>query len=172
MRSKFYGIKFPIFTTKRIPDNEYFKQGMLFILPQKGNIDKLLLVDDSSLEYIYPKRLELLRTTSYDVIQYDYTCTSLSALLLSKSKWGYDSTGRTHYFDKNIREYKLSYRKINKVRKNSFWTDAISHPFDLPDFLIDITDLKNLWVGLVYVDFCWHIYEFSPFYKNKDRIRL
>lgn len=172
MRSKFYGIQFPIFTTKKTPQSEFYKQNKLFILPQKGNENKLVLVDDLTLDVPYPRRLELMRLGAYSVIEYDFTCTNLSALLLSRSRWGYDSANKIHYFDRAYKEFRLSYRKVTKIRKNAFWLEGISYPFELPEFLLDIQDLKNLWVGVVYVDFCWHIYDFSPFYKRKDRIKL
>lgn len=172
MRSKFYNIQFPIFTTRSIPEQELFKKDKLFVMPKGGNANKLVLVDDLSIDDIYPKRLEKLRTTEYSVIKFDYTCKDLSSLLLSKSKWGYDSAHKTHYLNTAYRDYRMSYRKVISTRKTAFWLQGISYPFELPEFLLDIKDLKNLWVGVVYVDFCWHIYDFSPFYKSKDRIRL
>lgn len=172
MRSKFYTIQFPIFTLKQAPESELYRKHRLFISPRKGDPNNLTLVDDLSIDAIYPRRLEQLRTTNYKVVEYDYTCTNLSALLLSKSRWGYDSACKTHYLNTSYKEYRMSYKKVIKVVKNAFWVDGISYPFELPDFLIEITDLKNLWVGMVYVDFCWHIYDFSPFYKKQDRIRL
>lgn len=172
MRSKFYGIKFPIFTTKKVPEEEFYRQNKLFILPKKGDTNKLILVDDTTINASYPRRLEILRLGQYKVIEYDYTCSNLSALLLSRTRWGYDSANRAHYLDSAYKEFRLSYRKVIKIRKNAFWVEGISYPFELPEFLIDLQDLKNLWVGMVYVDFCWHIYDFSPFYKRKDRIKL
>lgn len=172
MRSKFYTIQFPIFTLKQPPESELYRKDKLFILPRGSNSNNLTLVDDTSINSIYPHRLEILRNTSYKVIEYDYTCMNLSALLLSKSKWGYDSAYKTHYFNHSYKEYRMSYKKVIKVVKNAFWVEGISHPFELPEFLVEISDLKNLWVGMVYLDFCWHIYDFSPFYKEKDRIRL
>lgn len=172
MRSKFYTIQFPIFTKKKAPESELYKKDKLFVLPPKGDPNALILVDDLSIKDIYPRRLEILRNTDYKVIEYDYTCKDLSALLLSKSKWGYDSANKTHYLNQSYKEYRMSYKKVIKVVKNAFWVEGISYPFELPEFLIDIPDLKNLWVGMVYVDFCWHIYDFSPFYKQKDRIKL
>lgn len=172
MRSKFYGIRFPIFTLAKAPIRQEIRGSKLFIQPRSWSEDSLMLVDDVSLEMPYNKRLEALRTTSYNVIQYDYTCTTLSALLLSKSRWGYDSSNKTHFLDESYREYRMSYRKVTKISKTAFWVDRISYPFELPANLVDLKDLKNLWVGMVYVDFCWHIYDFSPFYKRKDRIKL
>jgi len=172
MRSKFYGIQFPVFTTKKTHEGEIYKNNKLFILPNKGAEDKLVLVDDLSIKLPYPRRLELMRIGSYSVIEYDFTCTNLSALLLSRSRWGYDSANKIHYFDRGYKEFRLSYRKVIKIHKNAFWLEGISYPFELPEFLFDFQDLKNLWVGVVYVDFCWHIYDFSPFYKRKDRIKL
>jgi hypothetical protein len=172
MRSKFYGIQFPIFTTKKTPQSEFYKQNKIFVVPSSGKEDNLILVDDLSINATYPRRLEIMRLGPYKVIDYDFTCTNLSALLLSRSRWGYDSANKIHYFDSAYKEFRLSYRKVIKIRKNAFWLEGISHPFELPEFLIDFQDLKNLWVGVVYVDFCWHIYDFSPFYKRKDRIKL
>lgn len=172
MRSKFYTIQFPIFAIKNAPESELYKKDRLFISFQGDSPNSLTLVDDLSISEIYPRRLEKLRTTNYKVVEYDYTCFNLSALLLSKCRWGYDSANKTHYLNTSYKEYKMSYRKVVKVAKNAFWVDGISYPFELPEFLMDISDLKNLWVGMVYVDFCWHIYDFSPFYNHKDRIRL
>ena len=86
MRSKFYGIKFPIFTTRSVPEETFFRQDKMFILPEKGSVNNLVLVDDLSLdEPSYVKRLELIRLGKYTTIQYDYTCTSLSASSTSPS---------------------------------------------------------------------------------------
>tara|TARA_Y100000389_G_scaffold65682_1_gene61797 strand:+ start:2615 stop:3139 length:525 start_codon:yes stop_codon:yes gene_type:complete len=174
MRSKFYNIKYPIFTLKDSPVDEIFRDKKLFIKKDFISSDSLLLVDswDNMSDNNYLKRLEYLNSVNNYTIKYDYTCTNLSALLLSKSKWGYDSNLNTHYFDNYYKHYKMSYRKIIKVKETAFWVEDISHPFELPKFLLNIENLKNLWAGLVYIDFCWHIYEFSAFYNKKDRIRL
>lgn len=174
MRSKFYNIKYPIFTLKNSPVDEIFRDKKLFIKKDFISSDNLLLVDswDNMPDSNYLKRLEYLNSINNYTIKYDYTCTNLSALLLSKSKWGYDSNLNTHYFDNYYKYYKMSYRKIIKVKETAFWVENISHPFELPKFLLNIENLKNLWAGLVYIDFCWHIYEFSAFYNKKDRIRL
>lgn len=174
MRSKFYNIQYPIFTLKDPPIQEIFRDNKLFIKKKSGRENDLLIVDNwsNTEEENYLKRLEYLKANTDYAITFDYTCTNLSALLLSKSMWGYDSNFKTHYFDNYYKEYKMSYRKIIKIRETAFWVDNISYPFEVPKFLLNTENLKNLWAGLVYVDFCWHIYEFSAFYSKKDRIRL
>jgi hypothetical protein len=68
--------------------------------------------------------------------------------------------------------YPLSYRKIAKVSKNAIWLHNISYPFIIPSFLVDMDNIPNLWVGVVYIDHSWHLYNFSSFYIKKDRINL
>lgn len=173
MPSKYSGIKFPIFATKQVPLEEVYRDNRFFILPFGGNENKLVLVDDLNIkEPSYIKRLNTMRSTNYDVITYDFTCLNLSSLLLSKARWGYDADRKTHRFETHQEYFPFSYRKVIKISKNAIWLERISYPFELPSHLIDFENIKNIWVGVVYLDFCWHIYEFSAVYNSKDKIRL
>ena len=173
MKSKYSEIRFPIFTKKEVPLEEVYRGKRLFILPFGGNENKLLLVDDLNIkETSYIKRLSLLKHSEFDIITYDFTCLNLSSLLLSKSRWGYDSSKKTHRFETHQDLFPISYRKVTKISKNAFWVNDISYPFELPYHLIDPENLKNIWIGLVYIDNCWHVYEFSTYFNTRNKIRL
>ena len=145
----------------------------MFIQKNNKDYNNLKLVDDLSIpENLYTKRLDILRTQKDFLIEYDYTCTTLSSLLISNSKWGYDANNKVHYLNKKNCYYPLSYRKVTKVSKNAVWLENISYPFSIPSFLVDIENIYNLWVGVVYIDYAWHLYNFSSFYIKKDRIKL
>lgn len=151
----------------------FYRGTKLFIQERDKDYNNLKLVDDVSLpENLYTKRVEILKTQKDYVVEYDYTCTTLSSLLLSKSNWGYDSNKKVHYLNKRMIHYPLSYRKIAKVSKNAIWLHNISYPFIIPSFLVDMDNIPNLWVGVVYIDHSWHLYNFSSFYIKKDRINL
>jgi hypothetical protein len=172
MKSKFYDITFPCFGLTKAPYDTIYRGNKLFIKLFEFD-QELVLIDDTSIDNKnYIQRLELLKSAGQDIVYYDFTCSSLSALLLSKSRWIYDSALKVHKLNSDYRLYKLQYKKIEKYRKNAIWVKGISYPFDIPEFLVDDKNIKNLYVGIVQVDFCWHIYEFTAFPKNQDRIRL
>lgn len=172
MKSKFYDITFPCFGLTKAPYDTLYRKNKLLIKLFEFD-QQLVLVDDISIKNKnYIQRLELLKNTDQDTIYYDFTCKNLSALLLSKCRWVYDSAEKVHQLNSSYSFFPIRYQKIVKSRKNVFWLDKISYPFELPDFLIDENNLKNLWVGITLVDFCWHIYEFTAFPKNLNRIRL
>jgi hypothetical protein len=151
----------------------FYRGTKLFIQEKEKDYNNLKLVDDSSLEEkLYTKRVDILRKEKNYVVEYDYTCTNLSSLLLSKSNWGYDSNKKVHYLSTKATSFPLSYRKVTKVSKNAIWLENISYPFVIPSFLIDTENIPNLWVGVVYIDYSWHLYNFSSFYIKKDRIKL
>lgn len=151
----------------------FYRGSKLFIQEKEKDYNNLKLIDDSSLEEkLYTKRIDILRKETNYVIEYDYTCTNLSSLLLSKSKWGYDSNKKVHYLNSKTSPYPLSYRKVTRTSKNAIWIENISYPFIIPSFLIDMENIPNLWVGVVYIDYSWHLYNFSSFYIKKDRINL
>ena len=78
MRSKFYNIKYPIFTLKNSPVDEIFRDKKLFIKKDFISSDSLLLVDswDNMSDDNYLKRLEYLNSVNNYTIKYDYTCTN------------------------------------------------------------------------------------------------
>jgi hypothetical protein len=172
MKSKFYDISFPCFGLTKAPYESLYRGKSIYIKLFEQD-QELIVVDDTSINYnSYIKRLEVLKSIKDNVIYYDFTCSNLSALLLSRCKWVYDSRLKVHSLNSKYSFYPLQYKKIIKARKDVFWLDKISYPFHLPPFLVDDENIKNLYVGIVLVDFCWHIYEFTAFPKNQDRIRL
>jgi hypothetical protein len=165
-KSKFYGVRYPIFCLKRTPEQVTIFNDRICI--KKSETSELEILDKYS-----PDKPFLLRYLAQDTgtFTFDYTCHGITQLISNKIEWGIDSNAKIFNFKKK-EKFKAINVKIRKVYKNIIWVDKISYPFELPKQVVVPKDLKNQWVTLVSIDGIWEIYKFYSFYTPEESILL
>jgi hypothetical protein len=165
-KSKFYGIKYPIFCLKTIPDT-------VTIFNDRICIRKYDSSDWITLDEYVPNKPFLYRYLTQDTgtFTFDYTCHSITQLISNKIDWGIDSSAKIFNLRKK-EEFKAVNVKVRKVVKNIIWVDKISYPFELPKNIVIPEDIKNQWVTIVSIDGKWNIHKFYSFYTPIESITL
>lgn len=171
MSSKFYNIEFPFFGLKEKPfDIQYTFAGIKI---QKTEIDNYIDVDIVSLTgKNYIDRLTILKAKDYEnTTNFDITARDMEELIHSNCRWGVDSN--CNIFDlSNKEQYTITYKPVEKVIDNYFWIKGISYPFKIKKILADSKKIKNLWVGIMLIDFIYVIYGYEYFPQEPKRIRI
>lgn len=171
IKSKFYNIKFPFFGFIKKPFQIKYKgNGLEIQLEDEGSWFKLDTRDLSKANYL-SRLLDLRVNSSYDTILFDVTARNLEELIHAKCSWGLDRTGTEFDLSKKA-NYTLEYRKVRRVKENYIWLEEISYPFQVGDIFKDEHNLKNLYVGIIHVDFSYVIYDFNYFHKDNKTLRL
>lgn len=165
-KSKFYGVKYPIFCLKSTPDE-------VTIFNDRICIKKYESSDWATLDEYKPNKPFLSRYLTQDTgtFTFDYTCHSITQLISNKIDWGIDSSAKIFNLRKK-EKFKAINVKVRKVVKNIIWVDRISYPFELPKNIVATEDIKNQWVTLVLIDDIWEIYKFYSFYTPTESILI
>lgn len=167
VKSKFYGIKFPIFCLKKHPTNLKLKQGYLVD-------DKNQVYDSFNYKTAYESYLERLLKLEIDTsIIYDYTANNLTELLtvIKSVKFGIDISSKLYDFRKT-QVFEACCKKPVDIKSNIFRISGIPYPFTCDEKILDKNKLKDLWIDLINVDNVWYIYKFQEFNTNIKKIRI
>lgn len=162
--SKYKGIEYPFYALRDKPHDVRFTLNTVEI-QLSSNDTQWRVLDDRTLPGDYFNRQVQMLNLKYTKVNFNYTCRNLSEILNSKTKWGLDSKAKI--FDFTTKEkFKLTCKKIKKIKENLVWVENISYPFKLNTSKININDVYYL--TLVYVDNQWYPLEFS--FSKHNRI--
>jgi hypothetical protein len=164
MKSKFYGISYPIFGLKELPENCIVSGSSIHIQKRKNwyCVDKVKPGEDLLSRYIAVKSPDF---------SFDATCLNISHLISRKIKWGidskfivYDLSKRQKFLARNV--------KIVKYSEDVIWVDTVSYPFKIKKFLIDPSELLNQYTTIVYIDNIWVLHKFTSFKEPVESVML
>jgi hypothetical protein len=165
-RSKFYGIKFPLFGLKVRPHDYSVKLDSIHI--KRTEDDDWHLIDKFKENASLISRYVAAKD---DFFVFDYTCLNTTQLLTRNIQWGIDASAKI-YDLKNKQKFKARTVKVTKVKNNLIWLDTISYPFKLNKNVLDTSEIMNQYITVVYVDECWHLYKFSSFDEGISEIKI
>ncbi len=165
-RSKFYGIKFPLFGLKYKPYDYSIRLDTISI--KKTETDDWHLIDklkeNASLVHRYAAAKD-------EFFMFDYTCLNTTQLLTRNIEWGIDSSAKI--FDlRQKQKFKARNVRITRVKNNLMWVDTVSYPFKLNKNIVDKQELLQQFITIVYVDSCWYLYKFSSFKEDICELKL
>lgn len=164
-KSKFYGIKYPIFCLKRYPEDVIVKLDTLEVLKDENGSYQTIDV------YKENKTVLERYLTSNTSFRFDYTCRNITELARAKPKWGLDFSAKIIDLRK---PYVVKARnvKIIRVMENLIWVNSVSYPIELPTTFKYHKDLKDQWVTIMYIDYKWEIYSFTSFEEEVKKLHL
>ncbi len=166
LKSKFYGIKFPAFGLLEPPFN--YRVNTETIEVQKKEFGKYFFVDRFDQDKNILQRYLQVKEEDYS---FDVTCLNMSQLITKEVKWIIDANFKIYNLSKK-QEFKARNVKIRKIRRNVFWVHTVSYPFKIRRGMIDLKELLDQWVTIVYIDNMWHLYKFTPFKSDIESIKL
>jgi hypothetical protein len=163
-KSKFYGIRYPLFGLKQLPDS-YLVSGSSIYLQKSSAwycIDKVTPNKDLLNRYLSVKSPDF---------SFDATCLNISQLISKRLKWGIDSNFKIYDLSKK-QKFLARNVKILKHSENVIWVDTVSYPFKVKSFLISPSELLNQYITIVYVDNIWVLHRFTSFSEPVTEIVL
>ena len=166
MKNSYGSIQFPLFGLKKKPFSiQYTRNGITI---QVTDMDDPVPLDVKDFERGgYLDRLVELRKYTPEPLLFDFTARSVEELLHTRCKWGVDSKGNIFDLSKK-QKVKVKYKKIRQVVEDVLWIQGISYPFKIPKYLADVENLKNIWVGIVPLEFYYVIYDYD-YYPQYDK---
>jgi hypothetical protein len=169
MKNSYTNIAFPFFGLKKKPFSiQYTRNGMTMIV-KDGDDPIPLDVKDFEKEG-YLDRLVELRKYTEEPMLFDFTARSVEELIHTKCNWGIDSKGNVFDLFKK-KKVKVKYKRVRQVAEDVLWVQGISYPFKIPKYLADVENLKNIWVGIVRLEFYYVIYDYDYFPQhNKETL--
>jgi hypothetical protein len=165
-KSKFYGIRYPIFCLK-------FPPAGLKIHPEGIAIQKREFSDWNTLDQYDPQKPFLSRYLVQDTgtFEFDYTCQSITQLISNRIQWGIDSNAKIYNFQKK-QKFRARNSRVRRVVNNIIWLDRISYPFEISKSVVVPRDLKRQWATMVLIDGTWELYKFYSFPEPIESILL
>jgi hypothetical protein len=165
-RSKFYGIKFPLFGLKNKPYDYSVRLDSISI--KKDEEDDWHIIDkfkeNASLIHRYV-------SVKDEFFVFDFTCLNTTQLLTKNIKWGIDASAKIYDLS-NKQKFKARTVQVTRVKNNLIWLDTISYPFKLSKNVLDHSEIMNQYITVVYIDECWHLYRFSSFNDSISEIKI
>jgi hypothetical protein len=165
-RSKFYGIKFPIFALKKKPYDYSIRLDNISV--KRTEDDDWHTIDK------YSEKTPLLHryvSIKDEFFFFDFTCTNITQLVSKNIECGIDANAKI--FDlRQKQKFKARTVQVVKTRDNLIWVDTVSYPFKLSKNILDKKTILEQYITIVYIDECWHLFRFSSFKEPVNELIL
>ena len=163
-RSKFYGIKYPLFGLDTYPYDYTIRLNSVTV--QKSENSNAFTIDNFQDNVPYIIRY---LATKDDDFKFDFTCLNVSHMLTKKVKWGIDSSAKVFSFTKP-NTFKARNVPIIRNKGTLIWVDSVSYPFEIPKLLVDASEILSQHLTIVYVDDIWVPYKYTSFSEKVEEL--
>jgi len=166
--NKFSNITFPFFGLTKVPDKVIYNKNKILV-----EYDRVTYLVDNKIidEAEYIKRLFYMDTNCIARLKFNYTALSLSQIINSDIKCGFDNTCKFYNLAKK-QKFVLESFKVLKITDNMLWVKGVSYPIIITTSLPSDINNKYLYADMVYINDEWVLYKFSYSKNSKKEILL